>query len=98
MRRSDGSRRPWRRTVDQSPPEPIAPTSHATSSQTVMVIASAIGVSSALVPMELRAIARHLVPSVVMVAPISNRTAGTAAAMLGERHIALAQMVAFRSA
>merc|ERR1719416_46973 len=90
MKLSDGLRRPWRRTVDQYPQEQIAPTSHATSSQTVTVIASAIGASSALVRMAMPVIAPPLVPSVAMVAPTSNRIAEIAVAILSEGHSALA--------
>merc|ERR1719282_1205707 len=72
MRDSDGSKRPWRPTVDQCQQGRSAPTSHATPSQTAMAIASAIGVSSAQGPMETPATARHLAPLVAMVAPISS--------------------------
>merc|ERR1719476_689559 len=90
MRHSDGLRRPWRRTVGPFPLEPHAPTSHATSSQTVTAIASAIGASSALVRMATPVIAPPLVPSVATVAPISNRVARIAAAMLFEWLVAFA--------
>merc|ERR1740121_1776355 len=87
MRHSDGLRRPWRRTVGPFPQEQIAPTSHATSSQTVTAIASAIGASSAPAPTAMPVIAPRLVPSVAMVAPTSIRIAEIAAATLTEGRI-----------
>merc|ERR1719382_1114969 len=90
MRHSDGLKRPWRRTVGPFLLEPHAPISHATSSQTVTVIASAIGASSALVRMAMPVIALPLVPSVAMVALISSQIAETAAAILSEGHRPLA--------
>merc|ERR1740121_3034882 len=98
MRHSDGLRRPWRRTVGPFPLEPHAPTSHATSSQTVTAIASAIGASSALARTVTPVIAPRLVPSVAMVAPTSNRVARIAAAMLGEWRIESVLVVSLLSA
>merc|ERR1740121_226931 len=80
MKDSDGSKRPWRPTVDRYQHVRSAPTLHATPSQTATVIANATGVNSARGPTETPAIARHQAPSEAMVAPISSLRARIASA------------------
>merc|ERR1719384_1276121 len=82
MRDSDGLKRPWRQTADQCQQERDVPTSPAMPFLIAMVIASAIGVSSAPPPTEALAIAPPPVNLVVTAAHISCHLARPAGASL----------------